>query len=154
MGRMGMAGIGRTRGGRSRRSARRGFTLVEMLVVLAIIGLIASLVGPRVLGQMSQSRAKAAHLQIEAFKSALDLYFLDASQYPSEGDGLEALVRRPAGTGTWNGPYLRTGTIPNDPWGNPYRYRGGGGTYQISSLGADRREGGSGDNADIVVSSQ
>src|SRR6266540_6396074 len=91
---------------RSRRSGERGFTLVEILVVITIIGLIMGLVGPRVLHYLTESKAKAAKIQIESFGSALDLYFLDNGRYPSSSEGLTALVQRPGSTMSWNGPYL------------------------------------------------
>lgn len=137
-------------------AARAGFTLVEMLVVLVIIGLIMGLVGPRVLNYLSDARAKTAKLQIESFASALDLYFLDTGRYPSSNEGLTALVRRPAGIETWNGPYLKGGGVPQDPWGNPYVYRAPGerGAYDIVSRGADGREGGTASAADIRSATQ
>jgi general secretion pathway protein G len=116
---------------------RRGFTLVEMLVVLAIIGLVTALVGPRVLNQLSNSRERAAELQIQAFSSALDIFLIDNGRYPDEGEGLNALVQRPANADGWNGPYLRTGEVPLDPWGNAYRYVSDGRTFQITTLGPD-----------------
>jgi general secretion pathway protein G len=114
---------------------RAGFTLIEMLVVLAIIGLIMALVGPRVLNQLSSSREKAATLQIQAFSSALDIFFIDVGRYPTESEGLGALVSPPAGAAGWKGPYLRTGNVPTDPWGNPYRYSLNGRDYKIVTDG-------------------
>ena len=123
-------------------SAQAGFTLIEMLVVLAIIGLIMGLVGPRVLGYLSDSKLKAARYQIESFAAALDLYYLDIGRYPTGSDGLEALVRKPSTTG-WNGPYLKSATVPKDPWGRTYVYRAPGrhGAYDVLSLGPEGREG-------------
>jgi general secretion pathway protein G len=127
-----------------------------MLVVLVIIGLIMGLVGPRVLNYLTDARAKAAKLQIEAFNSALDLFFLDSGRYPTGNEGLEALVRRPGGIEVWNGPYLKGGVVPADPWGHAYLYRAPGeqGPYDIVSYGADGREGGSGGAADIKSSAR
>src|SRR4051812_23210198 len=132
--------------------AQRGFTLVELLVVITIIALIMGIVGPRVLNYLTESKAKAAKIQIESFSSALDLYFLDTGRYPTSSEGLNALVQRPASSVSWNGPYLKGGVVPNDPWGNGYVYRSPGqhGTYDIVSYGADGHEGGSGTGADIV----
>ena len=132
-------------------TAQSGFTLVEILVVITIIGLIMGLVGPRVLGYLGESKVKAAQIQIESFSSALDLFYLDAGRYPSTAEGLTALVRRPGGTTSWNGPYLKNGQVPNDPWGHPYIYRAPGerGAYDIISYGSDGQEGGTGTAADI-----
>ena len=137
---------------RRRRHGERGFTLVEILVVITIIGLIMGLVGPRVLNYLTESKAKAAKIQIESFSSALDLYFLDNGRYPSSSEGLTALVQRPGSVMSWNGPYLKGSIVPNDPWGNPYLYRSPGqhGTYDIMSYGADGQEGGTGTASDIV----
>jgi general secretion pathway protein G len=123
-----------------------------MLVVITIIALIMGLVGPRVLNYLAESKVKAAKIQIESLASALDLYFLDIGQYPSNSDGLNALVQRPGSTTAWNGPYLRGTTLPNDPWGKPYSYRQPGqqGTFDIISYGADGQEGGTGAAADIT----
>jgi len=138
---------------RPRRAARgeAGFTLVEMLVVITIIGMIMALVGPRVLNYLSESKAKAAKIQIESFSSALDLYYLDLGRYPTANEGLAGLTRSNNQAG-WNGPYLRGGVVPNDPWGHTYVYRSPGATgpYDIISLGSDGQEGGSGTAADIV----
>ncbi len=132
-------------------SGEDGFTLVEMLVVITIIGLIMGLVGPRVLNYLSESKVKAAHIQIESFASALDLFYLDAGRYPSSSEGLTALVQRPSSLDAWNGPYLKNGAVPNDPWGNPYIYRAPGqrGPFDIISYGSDGQEGGSGVAADV-----
>ena len=128
-----------------------GFTLVEILVVITIIGLIMALVGPRVLNYLAESKVKAARIQVESFASSLDLFYLDAGRYPSTSEGLGALAQRPGGVETWNGPYLRTGAVPNDPWGHPYVYRSPGehGAYDIVSYGADGQQGGTGTAADI-----
>jgi general secretion pathway protein G len=129
-----------------------GYTLVEILVVLAIIALIMGLVGPRVLSYLSDSKVKTARLQITNLAAAVDLYYLDTGSYPSSNDGLQALVTKPSNAASWNGPYLKTSTLPADPWGNPYRYRipGERVPYAIVSLGADGQEGGTGDKADIT----
>ncbi len=138
------------RAARRRSRGQGGFTLVEMLVVITIIGLIMALVGPRVLNYLGESKAKAAKIQLESFASALDLYYLDLGRYPSSNEGLGALVH-PSNTSGWNGPYLRGGALPNDPWGHPYLYRSPGdrAPYTIVSLGSDGQEGGSGTAADI-----
>lgn len=136
---------------RYRRKAQAGFTLVEILVVITIIGLIMALVGPRVLNYLADSKAKAAKIQIESFSSALDLYFLDLGRYPNSNEGLAALTRGNNAPG-WNGPYLRGGVVPNDPWGHTYVYRSPGtrAPYEILSYGSDGQEGGSGTAADII----
>ena len=137
---------------RRARRGQRGFTLIELLVVITIIGFIMGLVGPRVLNYLSESKSKAAKIQIESLSSALDLYYLDVGRYPTSSEGLVALVRRPGSTAAWNGPYLKGGLVPADPWGNPYVYRSPGehGTYDIISYGSDGTEGGTGAAADIT----
>jgi len=124
---------------------RAGFTLVEMLVVLAIIGSIVGLVGPRVLNYLADSKVKTAQIQMENLASALDLFYLDTGRYPSTEEGLAALVRRPVSGGAWNGPYLKTVAVPKDPWGHDYLYRAPGqnGPYDVGSLGPEGREGSS-----------
>ena len=141
----------RRRAGATSRKGEAGFTLVEILVVITIIGLIMAIVGPRVLNYLGESKVKAAKIQIESFSSALDLFYLDMGRYPGSGDGLVALVQRPGNAQEWNGPYLKGGVVPNDPWGHPYVYRSPveRAPYEILSYGADGQEGGTGIAADI-----
>jgi general secretion pathway protein G len=142
----------RIRHRRSSRAGEHGFTLVEILVVITIIGLIMALVAPRVLNYLSEAKVKAAKIQIESISSTLDLYYLDTGQYPSTSEGLAALVQRPGGVEGWNGPYLKGGFVPDDPWGHPYVYRAPGehGAYDIISYGSDGQEGGTGTAADVT----
>lgn len=134
----------------SAESREAGFTLVELLVVLVILALLAALVGPKVVGYMSSSKVKTAHVQIAAYQTALELYHLDLGRYPQSSDGLAALAKAPSGAAGWAGPYLDK-AVANDPWGNPYDYAASadGSAYVLRSLGADGKEGGEGDNADI-----
>ena len=135
-----------------RRRGQGGFTLVEILVVIAIIALIVSLVGPRVLNYLGESKVKAAKIQIQGFSIALDLFNLDTGRYPTTSEGLVALIRSPGNIPSWNGPYLKSGSVPDDPWGKPYVYRSPGehGAYDIISYGSDGNEGGTGTAADIT----
>jgi general secretion pathway protein G len=124
-----------------------------MLVVITIIGLIMGLIGPRVLNYLSESKVKAARIQMQSFASALDLFYLDAGRFPSTSEGLGALVQRTPGVAAWNGPYLKGGSLPKDPWTHPYLYRSPGerGPYDIMSYGSDGQEGGTGVAADISL---
>jgi len=140
---------------RSRKNGERGFTLVEILVVITIIALIMSLVGPRVLNYLTESKVKAAKIQMQSFSSALDLLYLDTGRYPSSAEGLAVLVKPTSAMAGWNGPYLKGGNVPNDPWGKPYLYRSPTerAKYEIMSYGADGQEGGTGTAADITSAS-
>ncbi len=135
------------------RSSEAGFTLIEMLVVITIIGLIVGLVGPRVLNYLSESKMKTAKIQIEGLSAALDLYYLDNGRYPASSEGLSALVQHPAASAGWNGPYLKTSAVPVDPWGHPYIYKSPGDhtPYEIESYGSVGPEGGK--SAKTMISS-
>ncbi|TXH34459.1 MAG: type II secretion system protein GspG [Burkholderiaceae bacterium] len=131
----------------------RGFTLIELLIVMVILGLLASLVGPRLFGQLDSSKIKAARTQIEMVSGALDTYRLDMSRYPTSEQGLPALFEKPSDptqAARWRGPYLKK-RVDKDPWGNSYVYKSPGekAEFELSSLGADGQEGGTQDNADI-----
>lgn len=130
----------------------QGFTLIELLVVLAIIGLLAGLVGPQVMKHLGESKTKAARLQIEELASALDTYRLDVGRYPSTDEGLTALIEAPNAARNWNGPYLRKKKIPLDPWNNPYHYTSPGehGKFDLFTLGADNSDGGDSEDQDVV----
>lgn len=127
-----------------------GFTLLELLVVVVIIGLLAGFVAPRYFMQVGKSEVNVARAQIDALEKALDQYRLDIGRYPSAELGLKALLERPPGEAKWNGPYLRK-NVPLDPWGKPYLYRAPGakGEFDIISYGRDGQPGGSGEDADI-----
>jgi general secretion pathway protein G len=131
---------------------RRGFTLIELMVVMIILGLLAALVVPRMFGRIGQAKTNAARAQIELLGTALDSFRLDVGRYPTTAEGLAALVTQVSGVDNWNGPYLKKIDVPLDPWNNPYVYESPGknGDYDIYSLGADKAEGGEGENADIV----
>ncbi|HLT64435.1 MAG TPA: type II secretion system major pseudopilin GspG [Pseudohongiella sp.] len=130
----------------SKQSARqRGFTIIELLIVMAILGMLAVMVAPNLFNQADSARRDAVLSQISSLGSALDAYRLDMGQYP---DSLDALVRNNSGRASWNGPYLR-GDVPKDPWGNDYVYDTDGRTFTLKSYGADGREGGEGNDADI-----
>ena len=133
-----------------RRSAR-GFTLLELLVVMVIIGLLAGYVGPRLFAQIGKSEVKATKAQIDALQKALDQYRIDTGRYPATEQGLAVLVQRPADEPKWGGPYLAK-AVPADPWGRPYLYPSPGshGEYDLQSLGKDGQAGGDGDDADLT----
>lgn len=128
----------------------RGFTLLELLVVMVIIGLLAGYVGPKLFAQIGKSEAKVTRAQIDALQKALDQYRIDIGRYPSSEQGLAALVQRPADEPRWTGPYLAK-AVPADPWGRPYLYTSPGshGDYDLQSLGKDGQPGGDGDDADL-----
>jgi len=130
---------------------QRGFTLIEILVVVIILGLLVALVGPRLWGRVSMAKQKAAKAQIELFGTALDTFRLDVGRYPTAEEGLKALREKPSGTEGWQGPYL-TKEIPLDPWNKPYIYKcpGDHGDYDLLTYGLDGAEGGEGENQDVV----
>jgi general secretion pathway protein G len=128
-----------------------GFTLLELLVVMVIIGLLAGYVAPRYFSQVSKSEVKVVQAQINAFEKALDTYRLDVGRYPNTEEGLAALVARPQNEPKWNGPYLQKG-VPLDPWGKPYQYKSPGEHREVDvwSFGKDGQPGGTGEAADIT----
>jgi general secretion pathway protein G len=129
----------------------KGFTLLELLVVMVIIGLLAGYVGPKYFSQIGKSEIKVARAQIDAFDKALDQYRLDTGHYPNTSQGMNALMVKPANEPKWDGPYLKK-ALPSDPWGNAYQYRQPGehGEYDLYSYGKDGQAGGEGENADIT----
>ena len=138
-----------------RQKRQKGFTLIELLVVLVILGLLAALIGPRILGRVGGAKQKIARSQIAMLEAALDQYRLDMGRYPSTEEGLRALIEPPEDEEQrrkWQGPYLKKAKLPKDPWGHDYQYRypGEHGEYDLWSYGADGQPGGTGENADIT----
>ena len=135
------------------RKHSKGFTLLELLVVIVIIGLLAAYVGPKYFAQLGKSEVVVAKAQIESFEKSLDTFRLDVGRYPTTEEGMAALMVAPPAAGAkWNGPYLKK-AVPLDPWGHPYVYRAPGAKaeYEIVSTGKDGQPGGTGENADIVT---
>ncbi|MBG6166905.1 general secretion pathway protein G [Labrenzia sp. EL_195] len=136
---------------RSLTGPKSGYSLIEMLVALAILALIAGIAGPKAISFLSRSKTKTAELQIQELGTALELYYLDIGRYPSEADGLNSLVSVPSSESQWNGPYLENNSSLVDPWDRPYLYRSPGlkGEFDIYSLGRDGAKGGSGEDRDV-----
>ncbi len=137
---------------KQKKKTDHGFTLIEIMVVIIIIGILAAFVGPKMFKNVSTAKLNAASAQIEMLGTALDSFRLDTGRYPSTSEGLEALVTPVAGAEEWNGPYLKKREIPLDPWKAPYRYESPGnfGDYDLYSYGKDKAEGGEGENRDIA----
>ena len=131
--------------------AEDGYTLVELLVVLVILVLLATLVTPRVMGYLSGSRTKTARVQVQTLSTVVEAFAADVGRYPTNDEGLDALVKKPAGLASWHGPYLNSETIPLDPWEHPYHYRNPGlrKPFDVYSLGQDNKAGGDGEDADV-----
>lgn len=131
---------------------QKGFSLIELMIVLVILGLIAGIVGPQAMNYLGRGKSQSAKVQIENISAALDMYKLEVGNYPSASEGLKALVAAPGSAKGWNGPYLKKGGVPLDPWNNEYQYKrpgSNGQPYDLLSYGADNAPGGEGDNADI-----
>jgi len=135
----------------NRRTAQQGFTLLELLVVIVIIGMLAAIAAPQALKFLGGAKVDTARIQINNLETVLDLYRLQIGAYPNSNEGLLALIERPASVGNWNGPYVKKRESLVDPWGSPYQYRSPGqrGEFDLYSLGADRTEGGDGEGRDI-----
>ena len=133
------------------RPSERGFTLLELLVVLAILGLLAAIVGPQVIRYLGSSKTQTAQVQARNIAASLELFRLDAGRFPTAEEGLKSLVKAPPTMSLWNGPYLADEAALDDPWGKPYVYLNPGiqGEVDVMSLGADGQAGGEGKNADI-----
>ena len=133
----------------------KGFTLLELLVVIVIIGLLAGYVAPRYFGQVGKSEVQVARAQLDSLEKALDQYRLDTRHYPTAEQGLDALVNKPTNEASWSGPYLKK-AVPADPWGRAYVYHvpGARGEYDLYSLGRDGKPGGNGEDADIGLNQQ
>jgi general secretion pathway protein G len=127
-----------------------GLTLIELMIVLFILGLLAALVAPRLMGRVGKAKQKTAQVQMQLLGTALDLFHLDVGRYPTTEEGLKVLKEKPNNLPGWGGPYMDK-AIPNDPWGRPYVYKSPGehGPYDLSSLSADGAQGGDGENRDI-----
>ncbi len=136
----------------TRTSSQRGFTLVELLVVLVILGLIVAFAAPRVMKYLGGAKSDAARIQIERLSGVLDLYRLEVGRYPSTDEGLEALMEQPPDAERWNGPYLKKANALVDPWRRPYLYQSPGehGDFDLSTLGADGSDGGDGEDQDVT----
>lgn len=133
-------------------TSRSGVTILEVLVVLAIIGLIAAVIGPRVVGYLGRAKSETAELQVDQINNALQLFYIDMGRFPAETEGLAALMQSPAGAADWAGPYLADSEALTDPWGRSYLYEdatGGSEDPLVYSLGRDGTEGGSGEDADV-----
>lgn len=131
-----------------------GFSLIELMIVLVILGLIAGIVGPQAMKYLGKGKSQSAKVQIENISAALDMYRLEVGNYPNSSQGLKALVSSPSGARGWNGPYLKKGEVPLDPWNNEYQYKRPGTSgqpFDLVSLGADGSAGGEGEDADISL---
>jgi general secretion pathway protein G len=143
---------GESREARQKGGDEHGYTLVELLVVLAILGLLVAIAAPRVIKYLGSAKVDTAKIQVEQLGNSLDLYHLELGHYPTDQEGLQALVDRPPQAQSWNGPYLKNRQSLIDPWGRPYLYKSPGehGDYDLYTLGADGRQGGDGENRDIT----
>jgi general secretion pathway protein G len=133
-------------------SKEKGFTLVELLVVLAILGVLAAIATPQIVKHLGHAKTQTARIEIKNIETALDLFRIDVGRYPTQEEGLIALLQQPASLAAWKGPYLDKKNDVNDPWGAPYIYRipGQHGDYDLLSYGADKVEGGTGENEDVT----
>lgn len=135
----------------NRRQRQAGFTLIELMIVLFILGLLAALVAPRLMGRVGKAKQKTAQTQIHMLSTALEMFYLDIGRYPTEDEGLKALYERPTNLTNWSGPYIEKG-VPKDPWAHEYVYKSPGenSPFDIISYGADGAPGGDGENQDIT----
>jgi len=132
---------------RALKMGQRGMTLLEIMIVLVILGGIATILVTSVMGRLGSAKVKQARIQIGEYTKALDMYYTDCQNYPTTEEGLQALVKAPSSCSNWINPYVKK--VNKDPWGNDLIYESSGGDYELKSLGKDRREGGDGENADI-----